>query len=120
MGSSEPFVTTKEWLAHDPLRRDRSDGIDVLRAIFALWVVLAHLVPWSVLAHGPDAVPHWIAELADLIQRVFQPIGELHPAVVAFIVLSGYCIHRAGLRAPGTGEIAGYAIRRFFRIMPLY
>jgi len=113
-------VTTKEWLAHDPLRRDRSDGIDVLRAIFALWVVLAHLVPWSVLAHGPDAVPRWIAELADLIQRIFQPIGELHPAVVAFIVLSGYCIHRAGLRAPGTGEIAGYAIRRFFRIMPLY
>jgi peptidoglycan/LPS O-acetylase OafA/YrhL len=111
---------TDGWLAHDPVRRDRSDGIDALRAIFALWVVLAHLIPWSVFAQGPGAVPGWIAALAHLVERVFQPIGELHPAVVAFIVLSGYCIHRAGLRAPGAGEITGYGIRRFFRIVPLY
>jgi len=107
-------------LALDPLRRDRSDGIDVLRALFALWVVLAHLIPWAIFAQGPGAVPGWIEQAAHLVERVFQPIGELHPAVVAFIVLSGYCIHRAGLRAPGAGEIAGYGIRRFFRIMPLY
>src|SRR5439155_20564009 len=42
-------------LARDPARRDRSDGIDVLRALFALWVVLAHLIPWSATAQGPDA-----------------------------------------------------------------
>jgi peptidoglycan/LPS O-acetylase OafA/YrhL len=115
-----PSASSQSRLAHDPARRDRSDGIDALRAIFALWVVLAHLVPWSVFAQGPGAVPGWIAGLGHLAERVFQPIGELHPAVVAFIVLSGYCIHRAGLRAPGTGEIAAYGIRRFFRIIPLY
>src|SRR6186997_2353146 len=49
-------------LVHDPLRRDRSDGIDLLRAIFALWVVLAHLIPWSVFAHGQAAVPSWLAD----------------------------------------------------------
>jgi peptidoglycan/LPS O-acetylase OafA/YrhL len=92
----------------------------VLRAIFALWVVLAHLIPWSVIAQGPGAVPGWVVQFGHFVERVFQPIGELHPAVVAFIVLSGYCIHRAGLRAPGAGEIAGYGLRRFFRIMPLY
>jgi peptidoglycan/LPS O-acetylase OafA/YrhL len=107
-------------LAHDPLRRDRCDGIDVLRAVFALWVVLAHLIPWSVFAQGPGAVPGWLADGTRGIERLFQPVGELHPAVVAFIVLSGYCIHHAGLRAPGVGEVARYAIRRFFRIVPLY
>jgi peptidoglycan/LPS O-acetylase OafA/YrhL len=119
-GDPQASVRTERWLAHEPLRRDRSDGIDMLRAVFALWVVLAHLIPWSVYAQGPGAVPGWIVQTAHILQLAFQPISELHPAVVAFIVLSGYCIHRAGLRAPGSGEIAGYAIRRFFRIMPLY
>lgn len=107
-------------LAGDPVRRDRSDGIDVLRALFALWVVLAHLVPWSALTQGPDAVPHWLQQAMRLLIAIFQPAAELHPAVLGFIVLSGYCIHRAGLRAPAEGAITGYAIRRFFRIAPLY
>jgi peptidoglycan/LPS O-acetylase OafA/YrhL len=107
-------------LAGDPLRRDRSDGIDALRALLALWVVLAHLIPWSVEAQGPEAVPAWIVRASRLPLAIFQPVGELHPAVVIFIILSGYCIHRSGLRTQGAGEIAGYAIRRFFRIAPLY
>ncbi|HEV8680241.1 MAG TPA: acyltransferase [Stellaceae bacterium] len=107
-------------LQRDPLRRDRSDGIDVLRALFALWVVLAHLIPWSVFVQGPEAVPWWIARGARLVAAVFQPVGELHPAVLGFIVLSGYCIHRAGLRLPGAGAMTGYGVRRFFRIVPLY
>jgi peptidoglycan/LPS O-acetylase OafA/YrhL len=107
-------------LARDPARRDRSDGIDVLRALFALWVVLAHLIPWSAAAQGPEAVPQWLAVIARGFIAIFQPVSELHPAVLGFIVLSGYCIHRAGLRNAGDGVIAGYAIRRFFRIAPLY
>src|SRR5437870_468168 len=59
-------------LTRDPLRRDRSDGIDVLRALFALWVVLAHLIPWSVAAQGPAAVPAWLATGARLIGQLFQ------------------------------------------------
>jgi peptidoglycan/LPS O-acetylase OafA/YrhL len=116
----DPAAAAGGGLARDPLRRDRSNGIDVLRAVFALWVVLAHLIPWTVFAQGGRAVPAWLADGARLVERLFQPVGELHPAVVAFIVLSGYCIHRAGLRSPGPGEIAGYGIRRFFRIVPLY
>jgi peptidoglycan/LPS O-acetylase OafA/YrhL len=107
-------------LAHDRMRRDRSDGIDVLRAVFALWVVLTHVTLWSPLAQGPQAVPQWLAGAGRLLIAVFQPNFELHPAVLGFIVLSGYCIHRAGLRTADASALRGYAIRRFFRIGPVY
>lgn len=107
-------------LARDGVRRGRADGIDVLRAIFALWVVLAHLVPWVAYVQGPQAVPGWLAGLMRLLVAVFQPVYELHPAVLGFIVLSGYCIHRAGLRTRGPDDLANYAIRRLFRIAPMY
>ena len=119
-GAGLSMLPARSDLARDPVRRDRSDGIDVLRGLFALWVVLAHLVPWSALAQGPEAVPQWLQAAMRLLIAVFQPSGELHPAVLGFIVLSGYCIHRAGLRAPAAGALGGYAIRRFFRIAPLY
>ena len=45
--------------------------------------------------------------------------GGVHPAVLSFIVLSGYCIHRNGFRA-GSFDIKKYFTRRFFRIYPLY
>jgi peptidoglycan/LPS O-acetylase OafA/YrhL len=104
----------------DPLRTNRADGIDVLRALLALWVVLTHLVSWCVAVQGPAAVPRWLAATMSFSGNLFQPVGELHPGVLAFIVLSGYCIHRAGLRGPGAGAMTGYAFRRFFRIMPVY
>lgn len=107
-------------LARDPLRRDRSDGIDLLRALCAIWVVMAHLVPWTPIAQGAGTVPAWLTRADRLLLWIFQPALELHPAVLAFIVLSGYCIHRGGLRTRGAGEVTGYAIRRFFRIAPVY
>ena len=50
---------------------------------------------------------------------LFQPAYETHPAVVVFIVLSGYCIHRNGLRT-GNLEIVPYFIRHAFRIVPIF
>ena len=35
-------------------------------------------------------------------------------------MLSGYCIHRAGLRAPDRQALGFYALRRGFRILPVY
>ena len=107
-------------LAFDPMLRERSNGIDLLRAVLALWVVLAHLTAWALIAQGADSVPMPLAVGMGSLQRLFQAHGELHPAVVGFIVFSGYCIHRAGLRTPGPGALTGYAIRRIFRIAPLY
>lgn len=111
---------SRSGIVDDPVRRNRSEGIDLLRAGFALWVVIAHLVPWTIAAQGSTAAPAWLAGLMNGLILLFQPHGELHPAVLGFIVLSGYCIHRAGLRRPDPQAIGFYALRRGFRILPVY
>ena len=52
--------------------------------------------------------------------KIFQTSGETHPAVLGFIVLSGYCIHRNGFRLGDSFSLRSYAIRRSFRILPVY
>jgi peptidoglycan/LPS O-acetylase OafA/YrhL len=52
--------------------------------------------------------------------KIFQASGETHPAVLGFIVLSGYCIHRNGFRLGNSFSLKSYAIRRSFRILPVY
>ncbi len=96
-----------------PLNTTRSPLIDLLRACLAIWVLIgAHLIFWAGLT-GQSVSTAQVQWLVD----VFQPAGELHPAVLCFIVLSGYCIHRNGLRQ---GGVLPYAIRRAFRIYPVY
>jgi peptidoglycan/LPS O-acetylase OafA/YrhL len=106
-------------LASAPIIRRRSDGIDALRGILALWVVFTHLIPWTVKIQGPIAIPAQFIQVRSELVRLFQSMGELHPAVVAFIVLSGYCIHRTGFRG-SQGDFTRYAVRRSFRIMPVF
>jgi peptidoglycan/LPS O-acetylase OafA/YrhL len=103
-------------LLSDPVRRDRSPGIDCLRGAFALYVLFAHLVPWALTAQGTNTV---FTGVIDRLIRVTQGHFETNPAVLGFIVLSGYCIHRNGLRAD-TFNLRGYAIRRAYRIVPVY
>ena len=97
----------------------RSDGIDLLRVLLALWVLLAHLVPWTDAAQGAGTAPVALAWLMSGLRLLFQPTYETHPAVLGFIVLSGYCIHRNGFRRD-RGDAIDYAIRRAFRIYPVY
>jgi len=100
-----------------PERHGRADAIDILRAVFALWVMFSHTIPWATVAgHAPSG----IIEFVDwLLVSVFQPNAEMHPAVLGFIVLSGYCIHRGGLRKD-RADVGRFAIRRAFRILPIY
>jgi peptidoglycan/LPS O-acetylase OafA/YrhL len=100
-------------------RLGRSDGIDALRGVFVLWVMLAHIVPWTQSVLGMGSVWTPVAMLMEGLAKVFQPAGEIHPAVVGFIVLSGYCIHRNGLRTDRS-EMAPFIVRRCFRILPVY
>jgi peptidoglycan/LPS O-acetylase OafA/YrhL len=106
-------------LLDPPSLRGRSNGIDLLRGWFALQVLIfAHVVNWSVYLRGKDAVAAPIKQLAAALIVVFQSRAELNPAVIGFIVLSGYCIHRNGLR---TGRpLTPYFIRRGFRILPIF
>jgi peptidoglycan/LPS O-acetylase OafA/YrhL len=100
-----------------PLSTRRSDGLDALRAIFAIWVLVSHAFPWAhqIIGNSPTigfAAARWLA-------IVFQTHFETHPAVIGFIVLSGYCIHRNGFRRQ-RDDVPGYAVRRLLRIYPVY
>jgi peptidoglycan/LPS O-acetylase OafA/YrhL len=100
----------------DPVRRDRSPGIDCLRGFLALYVLFGHMVPWALITTGNTTI---VTRISNWLVATFQGHSETNPAVLGFIVLSGYCIHRNGLRA-GNFNVRGYAIRRAFRIAPVY
>jgi peptidoglycan/LPS O-acetylase OafA/YrhL len=113
-------VTAHSLLTSAPVSTRRSGGIDAARGLFALWVLIfAHLIPWAIYAQGDDAVPAYLDAASKLLIRVFQTSGELHPAVLGFIVLSGYCIHRNGFRAV-PADLRRFAVKRSFRILPVY
>jgi peptidoglycan/LPS O-acetylase OafA/YrhL len=110
---------TSSLLLSAPAVLGRSGGIDALRAVFAIWVVLFHLVPLVELVQGAGAIPGWLDGAWDILERLVASDHELHPAVLGFIVLSGYCIHRNGLRAPHVG-LRAFAMRRALRILPVF
>lgn len=103
----------------NPVDQTRSDGLDALRFILAMWVLLAHAVGWGVYVGALNA-EGMINQAGYMLVRVFQKEGETHPAVLAFIVLSGYCIHRNGFRFQRNFYLKEFGIRRFFRIYPVY
>jgi len=102
-----------------PVNRSRSDGLDALRLILALWVFLAHSVGWSVYM-GVLSEQGVLNYVGKTLIWLFQSNGETHPAVLAFIVLSGYCINRNGFRIGTQFSLVSYFIRRIFRILPVY
>jgi peptidoglycan/LPS O-acetylase OafA/YrhL len=106
-------------LPYVPVHEQRSDRLDLLRAALALYVMLVHALPWACVAQGAEAAPALLLHVNALLLRVFQHTSETNPGVLAFIVLSGYCIHRGGFRV-GRFDLTIYRIRRFFRIYPLY
>ncbi|WP_081627010.1 acyltransferase [Bordetella sp. FB-8] len=97
-----------------PIRR--SDGIDLLRGVLAIWVCLSHAQGWVIYLGHPS---QFLNATAGFLTTLFQSNGQTHPAVVGFIVLSGYCIHLGGFRR-SRGKLRTYAVRRFFRIWPVY
>ena len=101
-------------LSNAVVRTTRAEGLDALRFLLAFWVLAAHMNHWAF-----TTAPHWFTGTMTSLVSLFQPTSETHPAVIAFIVLSGYCIHRNGLRAENTA-ISPYVIRRTFRILPIF
>lgn len=102
-----------------PVLKRHSRGIELLRGIFCLWVLFAHLIPWTQFVQGNFTIPSFISRSLTYLVTLFQSNGETHPAVIGFIVLSGYCIHRSGLRRDKL-DIRTYCLRRIFRIYPVY
>ena len=89
---------------------DRVEGVDGIRGLAALYVVMHHC--WLLTFHGypADTGPAWLGWLL---------YGHL--AVVAFITVSGFSLAispaRKGWHLGGTGR---FALRRAWRILPPY
>jgi peptidoglycan/LPS O-acetylase OafA/YrhL len=96
-------------------------NLSILRLILAGWVLLAHLVPWYFFVAGRS-----IGSVQTIIDTslLLQPGGALHPAVIGFLVLSGFVITQGfGLSDSlklNRLKLRPWAIRRFFRIYPIY
>lgn len=80
----------------------RSSGLDALRAVACLMVILFHLKTVAAVGFGP-----------------FDPIIEGGgTGVYVFFALSGYLLYRPFV--PGNPNLASYAIKRAARIVPGY
>jgi peptidoglycan/LPS O-acetylase OafA/YrhL len=106
-------------LAESPKIFGRSNGLDALRAVLAMWVVTAHLFPWVDYLQGEGSAPRAVLMATSMVAAITQSTWELNPAVVVFIVLSGYCIHRAGFR-DDRRDVRAYLVRRVARILPIF
>jgi peptidoglycan/LPS O-acetylase OafA/YrhL len=106
-------------LADGPKVSGRSNGLDALRAVLALWVVTVHLFPGIEILRGTGSASRFGLHLVSFVTAVTQTTWELNSAVIVFIVLSGYCIHRSGFR-DDRRDIKAYAVRRATRILPIF
>jgi len=95
----------------------RSHGIDILRAVAALSVLISHI--------GTYSYPGIIGKS---INNIFMILNDnliwankgLHGGVIIFVVVSGFCIHLGSRSLPNKNFLKIYTIRRFFRIYPLF
>jgi peptidoglycan/LPS O-acetylase OafA/YrhL len=97
--------------------------LDIVRGLAALSVLLSHWGGWT-LPYGDAVTTKVIVFYQDIFQMLLWRGGGIHPGVIVFIVLSGFCIHLpqaidAGkLVQPGFWKV--FAVRRSRRILPVY
>ena len=103
----------------------KSANLEILRFFLAFWVFIAHLLPWY--TYGNSTISKNVQQLENLHAKLveyMQPNGVLHPAVIGFLVLSGYVIvtgfNEEKLNSNRSSYIKEWGIRRLFRIMPVY
>lgn len=103
----------------------KSANLEFLRFFLAFWVFIAHILPWY--TYSNSTVSSYLQDTANFfgqLAKYSQPSGALHPAVVGFLVLSGYVIatgfNEDKLKSNLTKYVREWGVRRLFRIMPVY
>jgi len=89
---------------------ERFDVLDALRFVLALWVVVAHLGVFPIM--GVDLAPG----LPHLVARAWNSLVWGMPAVMAFFVISGFCIHYP-LHNGREFKPGQFYLRRYTRIL---
>jgi peptidoglycan/LPS O-acetylase OafA/YrhL len=119
LAAGPPFVSE----GRRSTARARIASLDIVRGLAALSVFITH---WNEsTAQGASAGwPDALVRGPDSLIRLVWTGGGIHPGVIAFIVLSGFCIHLPLSRNPSASDAPGfwraYARRRAWRIEPVY
>jgi peptidoglycan/LPS O-acetylase OafA/YrhL len=91
-------------------------GLDSIRALCALWVVLGHF--------GAPPILKWVdrsSTSAWLITGVYGNFWNGPAAVIVFFVISGFCIHYPFARTLRIPSFVEYLSRRYVRIcLPMF
>lgn len=90
--------------------KERIHGVDSVRAFAALSVMLAHVLG-PVMSNLLKNIPMSFGRATDIGSYLFTG----HPAVIAFFVVSGFCIHYPYVN--GTLPVLPFLTARFTRIM---
>lgn len=114
-------------MASSTSRMPRYWSLDILRGLCALAVFLTHWTLYSNFAPAgamETGLHGWLRLFYEAFTALAWPTGGQHPAVIAFFVLSGFCIHgpfEQRFGQPGsTVAWRDYFVRRTLRIMPVY
>lgn len=98
-------------------------SITLLRGLAALWVALSHgdglwwrQVPGLFFGHAPEFFSS--EPLLRIVSGLLFGMGFL--GVPLFFVISGFCIHLPQAGKSDPLNLRSFAVRRFFRIYPLY
>lgn len=86
-----------------------------LRMLLALYIFMFHLIP-RYLYFNYDLNILWYIQKVTI--QVFHGANETNPAVIAFVVMSGYCIHRNGLRIDDM-DVISFLRKRIYKIVPM-
>lgn len=98
-----------------PRNSQRNSNIALLRMCLALYILFFHAIP-RYKFYGYDMTGLW--DIQVLLIKALQCGDETNPVVIAFLVISGYCIHRNGLRH-NHKAVGNFLKRRLLRILPM-
>lgn len=99
-----------------PKNSQYNPKITILRMLCALFVLFVHAVFWY--DYYFQAMAPLLRTINLYLFKIFQGSGETNPAVIAFLTISGYCIHRNGIRLEPI-DLKTFFIRRILRVVPM-
>lgn len=111
------ILSDPHYFMNIPKRNNVNQEIVCLRGLACLFIFLQHLFGWFFVSQGSVL---GIGYITSFLGKLLQPLGDTNPGVIFFITLSGYCIHRNGLRDLDGKSIKNFYLKRVVRIYPLF